>query len=68
VHGDSGPAACQRGQLAANRTVICTATHLITAADVAAGEYTATASATGVASDGTVLTTSTDGQSIRLHA
>jgi hypothetical protein len=66
ARGDRGPAACPRRQLAAGQTVVCTATHQITAADLAAGQYTATGSASGVAGDGTVLSTSADAQSIRL--
>ena len=41
---------------------------MITAADMAAGQYTASGTATGTADDGTVLSTSADGQSIRLRA
>lgn len=66
ARGDSGPAACPRRRLAAGQTVVCTARHRITAADLADGQYTATGTATGVAGDGTVLSTSGDGQSVRL--
>jgi hypothetical protein len=68
VHADSGPVTCPREQLATGATVMCGTTHVITAADMAAGQYTASGAATGTADDGTVLSTSADGQSIRLRA
>jgi hypothetical protein len=68
AHGDSGPAACPSRRLASRASVVCKATHLITAADLAAGQYTASGTATGVAGDGTVLSTSADAQSVRLQA
>jgi hypothetical protein len=68
VRADSGPVTCPREQLATGATVRCGTTHVITAADMAAGQYTASGAATGTADDGTVLSTSADGQSIRLRA
>ena len=68
VRGDSGPVACPREQLASGATVVCGTTHVITAADMTAGEYAARGAVTGTANDGTVLSTSADGQSIRLRA
>jgi hypothetical protein len=68
VRGDGGPAACPRRQLAPGQSVVCTATHLISGGDLSAGQYAATGTATGVAGDGTVLSTSADGQSIRLRS
>lgn len=67
VRGDGGPATCPRRQLVSRQSVVCTATHVITARDLTTGHYTATGIATGVASDGTVLSTTADGQSIRLR-
>ncbi len=68
VQGNSGPATCPTQPVAAGATVVCAATHVITAGDLAAGQYTATGTATGTADDGTVLSTSADAQSIRLRA
>ncbi len=68
VRGDSGPVTCPPEQLAAGASLVCGITHVITAADMAAGQYTARGTATGTADDGTVLSTSADGQAIRLRA
>jgi hypothetical protein len=65
VTGGSDPATCPVQQLAARQTVVCTATHLIASADLAAGHYTASGTATGTAEDGTVLTVSASSQAIR---
>ncbi len=68
VHGDSGPVACPRQQLATGAAVVCGTTHVITAADMAAGQYAASGAAAASAEDGAVLSTSADGQAIRLRA
>lgn len=65
VSGGSDPATCPVQQLAVHQTVVCTATHLITRADLAATRYTATGTATGTADDGTELAVSASSQAIR---
>ena len=65
VTGGSDPAICPTQQLAVSETVICTSTHLITSADLAASHYTASGTATGVAADGTELAVSASSQAIR---
>lgn len=65
ITGGSDPATCPVQQLPVDQTVVCTATHRIAAADLTAGHYTATATASGVADDGTMLATSASAQAIR---
>lgn len=67
VTGRSDPATCPAQQLEAQQTVVCTATHLITSADLAAGHYTASGAVTGIADDGTELAVSASSQAIRTH-
>lgn len=61
----SDPATCPAQQLEVGQSVVCTATHVITSADLAVGHYTAVATATGIADDGTVLAVSASSQPIR---
>jgi hypothetical protein len=59
------PAICPIQRLAVDQAVVCTATHRITGADLAAGYYTASATGTGIAADGTELADSASSQAIR---
>lgn len=61
----SDTATCALPQLGVNQSELCTATHLITAADLGAGHYTASGTATATADDGTVLAVSASSESIR---
>ena len=65
ITASTDPTNCPAEQLGIGRTVVCTATHLITSADLRAGHYTATGTATGIADDGTDLAVSASSQAIR---
>jgi uncharacterized repeat protein (TIGR01451 family) len=58
--GTMGPITCLATTLAPGVSTSCTATYTLTAADVAAGRVTNTAHATGIAPDGTAVTSPPD--------
>lgn len=68
VTGGDEAATCPSRPLPVKGSVVCSATHRITAADLTAGHYTAAGAAAGVAADGTVLSVSGSSQAIRTQS